>query len=101
MNNSITAETPLDPASHPRRAVERLSISGFGDVLRKTAAPTFAAMAILCGLAEHSGPISCAALAHSGHFGGMTAMYLLMAVFHLSAWLPRGIPAALQSTSRS
>jgi hypothetical protein len=50
--------------------------------LALAASPTFALMAWTA--AYHAPPI---ALCSSGSFGGMTAMYGLMSVFHLSPWL--------------
>ncbi|WP_425405076.1 hypothetical protein [Hwanghaeella sp.] len=55
-------------------------------VLRLAAAPTFAFMAAVAALqpedASFCGPVS-----DARHLSGMTAMYLLMCVFHLPAWL--------------
>lgn len=50
------------------------------------AAPTFAAMALATALADEPAPL-CSAPPGGWRPGGMTTMYLLMAVFHLPAWL--------------
>jgi len=57
-----------------------------GEWLSLAAAPTFALMALLSAAAG-PGPadVLCAGDAHSPT--GMVAMYLLMSVFHLAAWL--------------
>lgn len=75
---------------HPRGSVAPL---GAADWLRLAAAPTFAAMAALTAaspsdmlcMAAHASPLG-------GLLSGMTPMYLLMAAFHLPAWL-KLIPA--------
>jgi hypothetical protein len=56
--------------------------------LRLAAAPTFAAMALLCGLSG-GGPadILCLTADHASPLTGMTAMYALMSAFHLPPWL--------------
>ena len=51
--------------------------------LALAAAPTFALMALAS--AAHPAPAICAMA--GGPSGGMTAMYGLMALFHLSPWL--------------
>lgn len=56
--------------------------------LRLAAAPVFAAMALVC--ATDAPPLSmCAAGATLLPVDGMTAMYLLMTLFHLPPWLAR------------
>jgi hypothetical protein len=55
--------------------------------LRLAAAPTFAAMALLTGVAG-GGPLD--ALCTAGHgsaLNGMVPMYLLMSAFHSAPWL--------------
>jgi len=56
--------------------------------LRLAAAPTFAVMALLCGLSG-GGPadILCLTADHAAPLTGMTAMYALMSAFHLPPWL--------------
>lgn len=56
------------------------------DWLRLAAAPVFAAMALVCAI--DAPPVSmCAAGATLLPLDGMTAMYLLMSLFHLPPWL--------------
>jgi len=56
--------------------------------LALAAAPTFAVMALVTGLQEvRSGVVLCGALPGASPLGGMAAMYLLMAGFHLAPWL--------------
>jgi len=57
-------------------------------LLRLAAAPVFAAMALIS--ATDAPPLSlCAAGATVLPVDGMTAMYLLMSLFHLPPWLNR------------
>jgi hypothetical protein len=59
-----------------------------GQWLRLAAAPVFAAMALVS--ATDAPPLSmCAAGATLLPVDGMTAMYLLMSLFHLPPWLTR------------
>lgn len=56
--------------------------------LALAAAPVFAAMALICAI--DAPPLSmCAAGATVLPVDGMTAMYLLMSLFHLPPWLNR------------
>lgn len=70
--------------------VAPLRFSGWraGDWLTLAAAPTFAALAVHTG---HSGGGTAALLCGEAHesslLTGMTAMYGLMAIFHLPPWL--------------
>jgi len=58
------------------------------DWLRLAAAPVFAAMALICAI--DAPPVSmCAAGVTLLPVDGMTAMYLLMSLFHLPPWLNR------------
>ena len=55
--------------------------------LHLAAAPTFAAMALSTLVFDSGGQRAlCAAVGGAG-FNGMAPMYLLMALFHLAAWL--------------
>lgn len=56
--------------------------------LRLAAAPTFAVMALLCGLSGGGqADILCLTADHAAPLTGMTAMYALMSAFHLPPWL--------------
>ena len=57
------------------------------DRLSLAAAPTFATMALMCALNAGPSDMVCSAARHSSSLGGMTTMYLLMSLFHLSPWL--------------
>jgi hypothetical protein len=52
-------------------------------ILARAAAPSFAVMALLT--ATHDTQMLCG----QHPLTGMVAMYLLMALFHIAAWLPR------------
>ena len=57
------------------------------DWLPLAASPTFAAMALLTGLAGgHSAEMLCSDM-QSSPLSGMATMYLLMSVFHATPWL--------------
>ena len=55
--------------------------------LSLAAAPTFALMALLTALGAGEPDMFCTAWHHSAPLSGMTAMYLLMSVFHAAPWL--------------
>ena len=57
------------------------------DWLSLAAAPTFAAMALLTGVAGNQANMLCAAGQGMSPLSGMAAMYLLMSAFHLAPWL--------------
>ena len=57
------------------------------DWLGLAAAPTFAMMALLTGIAGGQPDILCSAAAHMSPLSGMIPMYLLMSAFHSRPWL--------------
>jgi len=63
---------------------------GFGTLARwlsLAAAPTFAIMALLTGVADNQANMLCAAAQAMSPLNGMAAMYVLMSAFHLAPWL--------------
>ncbi|MGH8147036.1 MAG: hypothetical protein ACREPY_11945 [Rhodanobacteraceae bacterium] len=62
--------------------------SRIAEWLHLAAAPTFAVMALLTGIAgSGAADMLCSPTHGMSPLGGMTAMYLLMAAFHASPWL--------------
>jgi hypothetical protein len=62
--------------------------AAFGDWLCLAAAPAFAIMALLtAAIGGGSSDMLCSAAQDAWPLSGMTAMYLLMTVFHLAPWL--------------
>ncbi|HEX2256250.1 MAG TPA: hypothetical protein VHG92_06030 [Afifellaceae bacterium] len=57
------------------------------DGLAFAASPTFAMMALLTGVLGDNAAETPHSVAHASPLSGMAAMYLLMSLFHLSAWL--------------
>ncbi len=58
------------------------------DWLSLGAAPTFALMAALTGIADHGAPaVLCSAMSHNSALSGMVPMYALMSAFHVAPWL--------------
>ena len=77
-------------AVHESRAAGAMTrlIAGVCYGLQLAAAPTFAAMALLTAIAGNGAvDILCAAALGASPLSGMTAMYLLMSVFHAAPWL--------------
>ena len=65
------------------RAGEVHASPGMADLLRLTAAPTFALMAVLTATSGMPDALCAAA----SPLGGMVPMYVLMSVFHMPPWL--------------
>ncbi|MBH0236380.1 hypothetical protein [Methylobrevis albus] len=78
-----------------RRSPDLLPPAGTAGWLALAAAPTFAVMALV-EVTHARPPALCAPVAGLLPIDGMTAMYLLMSVFHLPPWLKlaAGRPAA-------
>lgn len=55
--------------------------------LALAASPTFAAMALLSGVVGGDAAEMLCSAGHASPLAGMTAMYLLMSLFHLPPWL--------------
>jgi hypothetical protein len=60
--------------------------------LALAASPTFAIMALLNSVLGGGATEMLCSAAHASPLSGMTAMYLLMSLFHLSPWLKRTWP---------
>jgi hypothetical protein len=70
------------------------------DWLPLAAAPTFALMAVVTGIADSGAhQMGCSAAMHMSTLTGMVPMYALMSVFHLTPWL-RLFPAAARYLGR-
>ncbi len=71
----------------PNLATARAAANGARG-LRLLAAPSFAVMALLSAYAPAgAADFLCVTTGHGSPLTGMTAMYALMTVFHLPAWL--------------
>lgn len=68
--------------------MSRSPLEGAAEWLSLAAAPTFAVMGAATAVGGGPADMLCSAVPGSP-VGGMTAMYLLMAAFHLSPWLRR------------
>jgi hypothetical protein len=60
---------------------------GPADWLGLAAAPSFALMALLTASSGGGEPAICSVMAHASPLTGMTAMYLMMSLFHAAPWL--------------
>lgn len=77
--------SPAEAGMRPRLGHGGFGVAGW---LSLAAAPTFAVMALLAGLAEGGSPMSMGmSMAPASPFDGMVPMYVLMAIFHAPAWL--------------
>ncbi len=80
--------SPRPPGAKPAFASSRESAARVAaDWLCLAAAPVFAIMAMLTAPSGGQHLMLCAAMPDAPPLGGMTAMYLLMSVFHLPPWL--------------
>lgn len=86
--------------ANPDKTIARTSPRrGAAGWLGFAAAPTFALMAWIA--AETAAPAAlCSSSPDMRSIGGMTAMYLLMSLFHLSPWLKLAAGATDHSTTR-
>jgi hypothetical protein len=79
--------------------MRRDGMAGAARWLRLAAAPCFALLALLAAL-RPAGPLD-ALCGDAAGIDGMAAMYLLMSVFHLPAWLVALSPASPDGTAIS
>lgn len=70
-----------------QRGGGRLATLRAADGLCLAAAPAFAAMALITAAAGGGPEVLCSAMPDASPLTGMTAMYLLMSLFHLPPWL--------------
>jgi len=77
----------------------RTAVLAVGKWLGLAASPTFAIMALWTAAFSAQPDMLCTAMRTAPAMSGMTLMYLLMSVFHLSPWL-RLIVSGLNGTRR-
>jgi hypothetical protein len=85
MADAVGALYPTYPT--PTKVTPR-AISGAANRLALAAAPSFVLMALISGVWGGAGPDMLCSATHGGSLlGGMVPMYLLMSLFHCTAWL--------------
>lgn len=81
MLKAHASEIPVGPAG------SGIATPGVAKWLHFAATPTFAIVALWNAFCSAQPDVICTAMHDSSAMGGMTFMYLLMSVFHLSPWL--------------
>jgi hypothetical protein len=74
-------------ASEAKIPVEGTTGGGAAHWLSLAAAPSFAIMALLTGIADGGAMDMVCSLGHGSALSGMVPMYLLMGAFHSAPWL--------------
>jgi hypothetical protein len=74
-------------ASEAKNPVDTATGSGATHWLSLAAAPSFATMALLTGIADGGAMDMVCSPGHGSALSGMVPMYLLMSAFHSAPWL--------------